>query len=163
LKQVIIIRHAKSSWSDFSLSDFERPLDTRGLHDAPLMAERLKNLGYLPQKLCSSNAARAKETSQYFSKINNLPIDLYPNLYHGSPEDYIAVMSGLDESISCAAFFGHNPGITYVANLIKPGCTDNIPTCGIIIATFPTGTWAEANWKKMNLVELMYPNKDNRD
>ena len=96
MKQVIIIRHAKSSWSDFSLSDFERPLDTRGLHDAPLMAERLKNLGYLPQKLCSSNAARAKETSQYFSKINNLPIDLYPNLYHGSPEDYIAVMSGLD-------------------------------------------------------------------
>ena len=163
MKQVIIIRHAKSSWSDFSLSDFERPLDTRGLRDAPMMAERLKNLGYLPQKLCSSNAVRAKETAQYFSTLNSLSLDLYPDLYHGQPDDYIDVMSGLDDSITCAAFFGHNPGITYVANLIKPGCTDNIPTCGIIIATFPSEKWADANWKKMTLVELMYPNKDNRD
>jgi len=163
MKQVIIVRHAKSSWTDFGLSDFERPLDTRGLRDAPLMAERLKGMGYSPQILCSSNAVRAIETAQYFSKLNNITLDFFPNLYHGLPEDYIEVMSGLDESISSAAFFGHNPGITFVANLIKPGCTDNIPTCGIIVASFPVGKWSEANWKNMTLVELLYPNKDNRD
>ena len=162
MKQVIIVRHAKSSWSDFSLSDFERPLNTRGLHDAPMMAERLHQLGYSPQKLCTSNAVRAKETAQFFSKLNNVPLDLYSELYHGEPDDYINVMSALDESVECAVFFGHNPGITYVANLIKPGCTDNIPTCGIIIASYP-GTWSNANWEKMKLVELLYPNNDNRD
>lgn len=162
MKQVIIVRHAKSSWSDFSLSDFERPLDTRGLHDAPIMAERLKKLGYTPQKLCSSNAVRALETAQYFSTINSIALDLYPSLYHGVPDDYMEVMSELDESIQSAAFFGHNPGITFIANLIKPGCTDNIPTCGIIIATYPTGKWSEVSWKKMILVELLYPNKDSR-
>ncbi|MBK8627403.1 MAG: hypothetical protein IPN86_18100 [Saprospiraceae bacterium] len=51
IKKIIIVRHAKSSWTDFSISDFDRPLDERGLTDAPVMAELLKDNGHFPQKI----------------------------------------------------------------------------------------------------------------
>ncbi|MBC7885937.1 MAG: histidine phosphatase family protein [Saprospiraceae bacterium] len=160
MKKVIIIRHAKSSWNDFNLSDFDRPLDSRGLRDAPLMAERLKKAGHIPQILISSNALRAKTTANYFSTVFDLDVRLVPSLYHGQPDDYLNVITELEEDIKTVALFGHNPGITYIANLIKPGCTDNIPTCGIIVATLSDMMWEEADWNKMTLTELMYPIKN---
>lgn len=153
----MFVRHAKSSWTDTAMSDYERPLDSRGLHDAPLMAGRLKNEGCDLQLLITSSANRAKTTAKYFAEELRLPLEETRDLYHGMPEDYLARIHELNEDIRGVAFFGHNPGITYVANMIEPDCTDNIPTCGIIIARADETYWKDVDLNKMELVALMYP------
>lgn len=157
-KKIIIIRHAKSSWSDFNISDFDRPLDERGLRDAPIMANLLKETGHHPQKLISSAANRAQSTAKYFSKVFDLPIEITKELYHGEPGNYIDQLMDLDNTVHCVALFGHNPGITHIANLIQRGSTDNVPTCGIIIAeTIDDTTWQKISWKNMRLINILTP------
>lgn len=142
------------------MSDFDRPLDNRGLHDAPLMAKRVKKSGYFPDVIFSSDALRAKTTAEYFSKEFNVPVHEIRKLYHGQPEDYMSVINATSDKFNTIMLFGHNPGITILANLIKRGCTDNIPTCGVLIAQYIGTSWAEIDWQKMNIIELMFP-KDN--
>jgi phosphohistidine phosphatase len=157
-KKIIIVRHAKSSWTDIGLSDFDRPLDERGLRDAPVMADLLKETGHFPEKLISSSAVRAKSTAHYFSKVFDIPVETTRELYHGEPENYIDQLNLLNETTLSIALFGHNPGITYLANLIKPGVTDNIPTCGIIIAEMPKNIlWKDVSWSKMKLISILTP------
>jgi len=157
LKNIIIVRHAKSSWSDFSLSDFNRPLDKRGIHDAPFMAQKLKELGYKPDHIFTSDAVRAKTTAQSFQLLFDVPMTEVHSLYHGDPEDYLDVLRELDNDLGTVALFGHNPGITYIANLILPGVTENIPTCGIIIAKFESQSWDAVNWKELHLQKILVP------
>ncbi len=163
MKKVIFVRHAKSSWTDFSLSDFERPLNSRGHLDAPEIAERLKSIGYLPTKLISSDAKRALTTANYFGKCFELPIKIASNLYHGEPDNYLDVIQSEDDGIDVLALFGHNPGITYLANMISNNCTDNIPTCGVIIANYQGDSWENASWDKFSLVEIITPKDENID
>ena len=163
MKKVIIVRHAKSSWTDFSLSDFDRPLDNRGHHDAVHMAARLKESGHIPQRIITSSAVRAKTTAQYFSKAFDIPLEESRDLYHGQAEDYLDIIKSLDEKTECIAMFGHNPGITFLANLINMGCTDNIPTCGIVIAEVKSAVWAKSEWDNMKLVRIMTPKDGGND
>jgi phosphohistidine phosphatase len=157
-KKIIIVRHAKSSWTDFSLSDFQRPLDQRGLNDAPVMAEVLREAGHYPQKIVSSSAVRAKSTAAFFSKTFQIDVEEADSLYHGLPNDYLDQIKQLSEDVQCVAFFGHNPGITFIANDIQSGITDNIPTCGIIVAEMPLDVaWQKTTWSKMKLKHILTP------
>lgn len=162
MKKVIIIRHAKSSWSDFGLSDFDRPLDKRGQHDAPNMASRLRKLGHIPDVIFSSDALRAKTTAGYFAKEFNVALKEIKKLYHGLPEEYLNIINSTSEEFGTVALFGHNPGITIIANSIKKGCTDNVPTCGIIIAQCSLMPWGLMDWHNMDMIDLIYP-KDHID
>ncbi|MBK9733508.1 MAG: histidine phosphatase family protein [Saprospiraceae bacterium] len=163
MKHIIIIRHAKSSWTDINLSDFERTLDPRGLSDAPIMAERLKSKGYSPEIIVSSDAMRAKTTAAYFADCFGLSLKLDPKLYHGQSDNYLNAIAGINDEINTVALVGHNPGITHIANLIAPGCTNNIPTCGIIIATSSKTHWSFMSWKDMHVETLMFPKDSNND
>jgi phosphohistidine phosphatase len=121
------------------------------------MALRLKDAGYQPEHIVSSSAVRAKTTAAFFADRFNIPLDLSDNLYHGLPEDYLEAIRSESENIDCMALFGHNPGITYLANMIQPGCTDNIPTCGIIIAASDLKSWEDLSWQNIQLQALMFP------
>lgn len=68
MKKVYLIRHAKSSWKDFSLDDFERPLNKRGKSDAPLMGAKLHDKKVVPDTILSSPAVRAKTTAEIIAK-----------------------------------------------------------------------------------------------
>lgn len=157
MKKIIIVRHAKSSWGDFGLSDFNRPLDARGLRDAPEMASKLKKQGHRLDKIISSDALRAKSTAKYFSEEFNVPLSEMHSLYHGEPDDYLNILASLDDQVDCVAMFGHNPGITEIANIIKAGCTTNIPTCGIIILEYNSKLWLGIDWFKMKMLGIMTP------
>lgn len=157
-KQIIIVRHGKSSWTNFNLSDHDRPLDERGLKDGPFMANLLAEKGYFPQRLITSTAVRAKATAHFFSERFGIVPEDERSLYHGLPQNYIDQIKLLDENVNTAALFGHNPGITLIANQIKPGSTDNIPTCGIIIATMNLQTpWHKIRFEDMNLKTILVP------
>jgi len=162
IKKIIIVRHAKSSWTDFTLADFDRPLDARGIKDGPFMAELLMRIGHYPQKLISSAATRAKSTASYFSAVFKIPLETTKDLYHGEPQDYMDQLHVLDESMHCVAMFGHNPGITYLANLIKPNVIDDIPTCGMIIVEMPQDIlWSKMTWSDMKLIDILTPKNPN--
>jgi phosphohistidine phosphatase len=156
MKYLIFVRHAKSSWKEPNQADHDRPLNERGLRDAPEMAARLKHAGYAPEVLISSSAARARTTASFFAETFGLDVTIDHGLYHAAPEVYLNRFNNLPAGISTAVFFGHNPGITQVADLIQRGYTDNVPTCGIIICAFE-GQWYDAAWQDIQLIGIMCP------
>lgn len=161
LKTIVFVRHAKSSWTDINMSDFDRPLDDRGLHDAPVMAKRLAAEGLEIGLLITSAANRARSTAKYFEKELGLPLEETRDLYHGMPEDYLQQIHMADDNIAGLALFGHNPGITYLANMIEADCTDNVPTCGVIIATSDADRWRDVDFGNMRLIKMMVPKDKN--
>lgn len=157
-KKIFLVRHAKSSWTDFSLSDFERPLDERGSKDAPIMADYIKNKDVKPDALISSPAMRAKTTAQFFDKVFGAGVVYVDALYHGHPQDFLNEIYGLTEDKTCVMLFAHNPGITMVANLVDFGCTDNVSTCGVVELEMDTRIlWNEADWTEMRLIGIHIP------
>lgn len=157
MKTIVFVRHAKSSWTDINMSDYDRPLDDRGVRDAPVMAARLAAEGPDIGLLITSGANRARSTARYFEKELGLPLSETRELYHGMPEDYLQQLHMVDDKVPGVALFGHNPGITYLANMIEPDCTDNVPTCGILIAVSEADRWQDVDFRSMKLVKMMVP------
>jgi phosphohistidine phosphatase len=157
-KKIYIVRHAKSSWTNIGLSDFDRPLDDRGERDAPVMAAFLKRQGVLPDVIISSPAKRAKTTAMVFSDVFHKKVTFADNLYHGDPEDYLQHIQLLDENVQSVMLFGHNPGITYIAHLVKPHSTENVSTCGVLDLSMDAGQiWETADWSAMTLEDIYTP------
>jgi len=106
MKTLILIRHAKSSWDHPHLSDFERPLNKRGKHDAPLMGKILTGKGIVADQVISSSANRALSTAQIISTAIAYPIEniaITKALYHASAEEIIAVASTANDQTSIFA------------------------------------------------------------
>jgi phosphohistidine phosphatase len=161
-KTIIIIRHAKSSWTDLSMRDFDRPLDDRGLKDAPMMASKLKDFGVKPDVLISSAANRALMTANFFSGEFGLAVKEEKSLYHAPPSAYLEKINGLSEDITTVVFFGHNPGVTDLANEIEPGIIDDLPTCSITIAEVKRDLrWEDIDWRHMTLETILTPKQKN--
>ncbi len=146
MKKLILMRHAKSSWDDSAINDFERPLNTRGKHDAPEMGKRLAKLKILPELMVSSPAKRARKTAKVVAKEIGYPKDkivLRQEIYEAGTSDLLEVIRKFDNSHSQVMMFGHNPGFTSLANLISDCRIDNIPTCGVFCVEFPVADWSE--------------------
>lgn len=157
MKTILISRHAKSAWDNPGLQDFDRPLNDRGHRDAPEMAEKIKRLGHKPDILISSPANRALTTAKYYASLFDMPISEVPNLYHGMPEQYLEAIQTLPDEVDTVFLFGHNPGITYIANTISPGCTDNVPTAAVIVASNKVDQWQDVNWENCSLHSILTP------
>ena len=115
LKTLLLIRHAKSSWDDAGLTDYERPLNERGKKDAPAMAEKLYERGIKIDAFVTSPARRARKTAEQFAKRYKKEKEdllLKTELYMASDEAFNSVIEKLNDDIDCVAIFSHNPGIT---------------------------------------------------
>jgi phosphohistidine phosphatase len=146
MKRLFLIRHAKSSWELLGQSDFDRPLNDRGLRDAPDMAMRLYRKGIELDALVSSPAARAFATAKFFAGQFNFKtkdISLKDQLYHAPAQTfYDVIQHDFKDAWNSVAIFSHNPGITYFVNSLGVATIDNMPTCAIF--------GVEANTKKWN-------------
>nr|HPZ89583.1 histidine phosphatase family protein [Flavihumibacter sp.] len=134
MKTIFLVRHAKSSWGDLTVSDFDRPLSDRGQRNAPEMAQRLTLRGAKIDQFISSTAKRAVQTALHFMKAferNPEEIVLRNDMYHAMPEVYYEVMAGLDDQLNAVALFGHNPGISLLVNELTDVRLDDMPTCGV--------------------------------
>lgn len=162
MKTLIIIRHAKSDQS-FWGNDFERPLNERGKHDAPVMAQRLLQQ-LKPDALVASPAARAKNTAEFFAgtfKIPEKEIIFISALYHAPSNVFYEVVKGLPDDNSSVALFSHNPGITHFVNSLNSGAQiDNMPTCGMFAVTADTNTWTDFDTVKKTVLFFDYPKND---
>ena len=119
MKRLILIRHAKSSWKDMSLSDFDRPLNKRGMANGEFMSDLLSKKIKSVDAFFSSSSKRTILTSKFFiDKINVDKERIYygENLYHASPNYLIEFISSLKNSFSTVIIVGHNPGFTDISN-----------------------------------------------
>ena len=144
-KELLLVRHAKSSWDDPHLDDHDRPLNERGLRNAPEMGKRLQGLGIRTDAWISSTALRAITTAEIIAEQIGFPQDQIQrtkDLYHASATELQEFIAGLDDAIGSAILFGHNPGMTsLVANLYGLPI-DNLPTCGVVHLQFNENTWS---------------------
>jgi phosphohistidine phosphatase len=146
MKQLLIIRHAKSSWSNSLMGDFDRPLNDRGNRDAPDMAKRIIDRGIVLDAIVSSTANRAFSTAEYFAKAAGfkkkdiIPVD---KLYHAPAHIYYEVIKQFNDSFKTVAMFAHNPGITDFVNELTKTKIDDMPTCGIYAVKINIQSWAD--------------------
>jgi phosphohistidine phosphatase len=159
-KNLILVRHAKSDWGNFDLKDFDRPLNQRGLSNAPEMGKRLFQKNILPDAIVSSTALRAITTAQLIALEIGLAankIVLNPHIYLATEFQLLNVINQFDNGFKLVAIFGHNPGISEFANYLTNSNIYNLPTCGMVLITFDTDDWATISGATGKLVWYDYP------
>lgn len=161
MKHVILVRHAKSSWDDASMSDFDRPLTERGKQDAQLMAKHVFEKKVEIDFFISSPAKRARKTASFFLKQYGLQKEdliLKPELYLPPVDAFYATIEACNNDIKNLALFSHNSGITDFANtLVSTIKVDDIPTCGVFVIQTDASSWQQFRTSDKRLVFFDYP------
>ena len=161
MKTLYLIRHAKSSWRDMTLSDYDRPLNKRGLRDAPYMAKMLSNRMDRPDKIISSPAMRAITTAGFFAKAFGIPfyeIQKEASIYEAYTTTILDLISNLPDDLHTVLMFGHNPTFTNVANSFSGSIRiANVPTCGICEVVSDMKSWKLFDGSTAELTNFYYP------
>lgn len=142
------------------LKDFDRPLNPRGLRDAPFMAKLLKAKKVNPDLIISSPANRALTTAGYFAEELNIPkenIDQRAEIYEALTVTIQDMISDLDNALNTVVIFGHNPTLTSLANLYHEKYIPNVPTCGIVEIQADIDDWKEFNEETARRTNFHYP------
>lgn len=159
MKQLIIVRHAKSDWGNPDLRDFDRPLNKRGKANAPEMAHRLVKKQIKPQLMVSSPALRAITTAKFFADTWQMPLAEIleePKIYEANVDTLLKVINNFDNTYDQIAMFGHNPGLTDLVNYLD-GHIYEMPTCSVAILEFPFEDWAMISEGTAKVVLFDYP------
>lgn len=147
-RSLYLVRHAKSTWDDPELHDFERPLNPRGRRDAPRMAAHCRALvqeaGEHPL-LLSSPAVRAITTARHFAAelaIDPRAMRVDARIYEATPGDWLEVLCEQDEAVQSLIAVGHNPGISGIAAwLCEPLHDVELPTAAVVALSLPALPW----------------------
>lgn len=163
MKHILLLRHAKSSWDDPDLDDFDRPLAKRGKKDAPRMGLFSKKSGYLPEKIISSTAKRARQTTELFSKQAGIKEELIAwrdDFYYGSAFDYLEAIQNTPEDADTIMLVGHNPKMEEIASLL---CSDSnsytvrMPTAAMVCMEHPAVKWSQVREGTARVKWMMIP------
>jgi len=146
VRQLILVRHAKSDRSDWSVPDVERPLAPRGERDAPEMGRRLADRQEGIDALYSSVARRALDTAGHFASALGMDpedIRLRKGFYTFSPNDLLRELRELDDADDRVAVFGHNPATSGVAAYLANEILGDLPTCAVVRLDVDCGSWRD--------------------
>lgn len=160
MKTLLLIRHAKSSWDNVKLPDFERPLNDRGKHDAPLVAKKVIERKIKIERFISSPAKRAKKTAAIFMNeyaIQEKDMVLLPSLYEASVNNFYDAVENIKDKDDVVALFSHNPGITDFVNTLTEKNIDNMPTCGVFAIKIKTKKWKDFKEAEREFLFFDYP------
>ena len=161
MRRLTLVRHAKSDWSLPGQPDWDRVLNKRGQRDAPEMARRLRARKLKPEAILSSPAVRALSTATIMARELKVPAGIVrqdERLYLAAPSDMLAVIRELGGDAAHLMVFGHNPGITELANRLSAGDRiDNMPTCAVFTALFDVESWDVLDWHTGQDAEFDYP------
>lgn len=145
MKNLIIVRHAKSSW-EFDVIDHERPLKTRGINDAKLISSKFSKYNLNPDLVLVSDAIRTTLTAEIFQNnlnVNPEIVEFSHDLYDFSGQTLTKVIKNCDDSIKNLMVFGHNYAITNFVNSYGSLYFDNVPTSGLVWLEFNTSNWKD--------------------
>lgn len=145
MKTLLLVRHAHASRDDPALPDSQRPLDARGLHDAPRMGRRLAKRGVTPELIVSSPALRALTTAQLVADELGVARDAIvvdDRLYAASVGELLDVVHALDDRWRCVMLVGHNPEFTGLAHRLASRIAD-MPTCAVAEFRIAAASWSD--------------------
>lgn len=143
MKMLYLLRHAKSSWKDEHLDDFERPLNKRGRAAAAVMGAYLARQQIVPSQVLCSSSKRTRETWSFLQEAfgtEAVPVRFEKGVYMAEPIALLRRVRRLDDSLVSVMVIGHNPGLELLAlSLVAEGEQD---LRGRLATKFPTGTLA---------------------
>lgn len=154
MKNLILVRHAKSSW-DYNLSDINRPLEKRGVSDAQSVSMEFKKQTVHFEKVFSSPANRALTTCKIF--LNALDISensliIKEQLYDFSGEKVVDFIGSIDDNLNSIMIFGHNYAFTSITNRFGSIFIDNLPTSGLVWLQFEIDKWTDIKYGTTKLI-----------
>ena len=157
LTHLLIMRHAKSSWKDGSLSDHQRPLNGRGQRAAVAVGAALHARGYAPQAIWSSDSTRTRQTAMRL--IRAIPgaqrVDYHASIYHASATEMLALAATQGEPAGAERlmWLGHNPGWAALHEHFT-GRSHRFPTGAcLVLERRNGGDWLEPDaWRAVDLV-----------
>lgn len=158
-RRLIIMRHAKSAWNTAAQSDHERPLNSRGRRDAPHLGRLVRDRGYTPARVISSDATRTRET--WDGLMASMPDTLEPRftetLYLSGLAAIRQIIETVADDVDSLLLLGHNPGFSLAASWLT-GEEIELKTAYAAVLEAEGGTWADTlrigRWR---LVELLTP------
>ncbi|MEG0760807.1 phosphohistidine phosphatase [Chryseobacterium piscicola] len=157
MKQLILVRHAKSDWPE-ETEDFERPLANKGVEDAILMSKYLKSNNISIDYMLSSPALRALNTCEIFSQTYQLTIETDEKLYNPQERNFESAIYTLDDAHGSVALFSHNNGISNFANSISEDIY-HFPTCGVAGFQIECDSWSQFEGARKKLLFFYEPSK----
>lgn len=161
MKTLFVLRHAKSSWDNINLSDFERPLNKRGLKTAPQMGEMMYRKNFQPNVIISSPAKRAKQTAILVKESAQISGKIHydERIYEASPYRLLQIISDFDEKADSVMLVGHNPGLENLLKILT-GEIQAMPTAALAIIDLNIEKWNEISQKCGKLRVLIRPKED---
>ncbi len=146
MKTLLLMRHAKSSFKEGEMPDFERPLSKRGEKDAPRMGKLLKEMKLAPDLILCSTAVRASKTAELLAeKCGYKKEIIYVNsFYLGEPEVYLESLRELSDETECVLLIGHNPGLESLLQILA-GKVEPLQTSAIAHLVLPVRSWKAIN------------------
>ena len=169
MKHLILMRHAKSSWSNDDLEDHERPLNPRGQTGAQAMAGWLKNLNATPNAALVSDATRTRETWQILSHKMRLNFEakISSELYLAGPDQLLSAIQHLPESSDRAIVIAHQPGMSALIKMLSDGSEpasrsraySHFPTCATALIDIPVENWSQLDFGKGVFMRFSSPNE----
>jgi phosphohistidine phosphatase len=165
MKQLTILRHAKSDWGDAKLDDFDRPLNDRGWRAARRMGRELNDRGIEFDLVIASPAARVRETIDGLTeKLKpNVEIRFEPRMYLATEETLLEIVRALPESAQAPLLVGHNPGLhQLVLDLTRDGhrrkdVAHKFPTAALARIELPVNRWSDAAPGSGKIAALILP------
>jgi phosphohistidine phosphatase len=158
MKNLLLLRHAKSSWEDSSLPDFERPLNGRGRSAAPLVGKFMRERKLRPDLVISSPAQRARETIALVLEAARIETELRydERIYEASAARLVEVISQVEDDKREVMLVGHNPGFENLLKLLT-GETERVPTAALSRIILNSEKWNEAGARGGRLEWLVKP------
>ena len=159
MKTLLLMRHAKSSRDDPSLSDHDRPLNERGKSDAPRMGRLLRNEGLTPDLIISSSATRALATAGAVGEACHYTdpsgVRVAPELYPGDSPNYVRIQREVPEEIHRVLVVGRNPAIeTFLSGLVHED--EILPTAAVAVVQLPIERWEKLTVKAHGVLKIVW-------
>lgn len=145
MRRLTLMRHAEARYKDPDVADFARPLNRRGIAGAEAMARRLRELGFIPDRVLTSPARRTEQTADVIAAELALPqrhVLLEEGLYLASAADLLKIVQGTGPRITHLMIVAHNPGVSELAQLLAPEPEPRgLANAGVCSIAFETNEW----------------------
>lgn len=158
MKTLLLLRHAKSSWKDDAMRDFDRPLNQRGLKTAPVIGKLIKKRKLQPDLVLSSPAERARQTTQLVIEAAGLKTELRydERIYEASVARLLEIVSQIDDEANMVMLVGHNPGFAELLEVLT-GEAHNLPTAALACIELNIEKWNKVRAGAGHLEWLVKP------
>lgn len=161
MKTLLVMRHAKSSWSNNRLTDHDRPLNRRGQVDAPRMGALLKQKELTPDLIITSTAERALATAEAVALSSGYEgeIQYTRDFYHADPETYLEVLQTIGDQYRRVMIVGHNPGMEALVEQLT-GTAESFTTANVAVIDFTIAAWSDLTDESEGVLRALWRPKE---